>query len=343
MSRSEPVREGGSDSRSAGLEPARGAFVISLDFELHWGERDFIRPGSPRMGKFIGARAAVPAMLELFEEFGIAATWATVGLLMAETREEQIAFRPTVLPDYPDQKDNPYLETVGEDEKADPMHLAWSLVKRIAATPRQEVASHTFSHYHCLQAGSSAESFAADLASARAIAAYRGLDVTSLVLPRNQLSESLYPVIQASGFRAYRGNPSDFLNRPHDRIKAAAPVRALRLLDIYLPITANTLGAWPDGNTAGELVNVPASRLLRRYTHSLRSLEPRRIRRITQGLEQAARQGRIYHLWWHPHTFGRDLDQNLKTLRAILTGFDRLRSELGMRSVTMRDVAASAS
>ena len=61
----------------------RGVFVISLDFELYWGVRHL-----PLVAKYLGnlrgARAAVVALLKLFAEYEIHATWATVGFLFCD-------------------------------------------------------------------------------------------------------------------------------------------------------------------------------------------------------------------------------------------------------------------
>ena len=54
---------------------------------------------------------------------------------------------------------DPYVETVGPDEEHDPEHLAGSLVDLIASGPGQELGSHTFSHYYCLEAGQSEDAF----------------------------------------------------------------------------------------------------------------------------------------------------------------------------------------
>ena len=68
---------------------AQGALVISLDFELVWGVRgEFGADGGDYRPNLLGARNAIPRLLDLFAEFEISATWATVGMLMAHTREE---------------------------------------------------------------------------------------------------------------------------------------------------------------------------------------------------------------------------------------------------------------
>ena len=55
----------------------------------------------------------------------------------------------------------PHLSHIGRDEQEDPFHFAPSLIKLIASSPHQEVASHTFSHYYCLERGQDIETFRA--------------------------------------------------------------------------------------------------------------------------------------------------------------------------------------
>jgi hypothetical protein len=68
-------------------------------------------------------------------------------------------------------------------------------------------------------------------------------------------------------------------------------------------------------------------------------LERLRLRRITSAMETAARRRRLFHLWWHPHNFGVDLEENLAFLRGILDYFRTLQERYGMRSMTMAAVA----
>ena len=70
-----------------------GQFVISLDFELLWGVRDHADRQAYGQN-VLGARDAVPRMLERFAARGIRATWATVGFLFCKTKDELIASLP---------------------------------------------------------------------------------------------------------------------------------------------------------------------------------------------------------------------------------------------------------
>src|SRR6476660_3556153 len=142
---------------------AHGDFVISLDFELHWGVRDKRPANGPYRRNLLGARTAVAGMLALFEEFGIRATWATVGFLFARSRKELHEYSPARRPEYRNPKLSAYEEPVGQDEAEDPLHFGGSLIDEIANCPGQEIASHTFSHYYCCEPGQDAEAFSADL------------------------------------------------------------------------------------------------------------------------------------------------------------------------------------
>ena len=54
----------------------------------------------------------------------------------------------------------------------------------------------------------------------------------------------------------------------------------------------------------------------------------------------AARSGSIFHLWWHPHNFGRDTNANLDFLSRLLAHYGELNDRFGMRSATMAEAAA---
>jgi len=112
-----------------------GQFVISLDFELLWGVRDHADKQAYGQN-VLGAREAVPRMLELFEESGIRATWATVGLLFCESKDELMAALPAERPAYIDQRlsNYTYLDEVGS---------AITAVYYYQATEAEAVASLT--------------------------------------------------------------------------------------------------------------------------------------------------------------------------------------------------------
>lgn len=331
------------DALSPPATGARGALVVSLDFELAWGVHDSLGSKGAYRANLLGARDAVPRILELFDRYQVAATWATVGFLFAESRDELEAFRPSERPSYDDPRRDPYRIRTGASERDDPLHFAPSLVRAVAAAPRQEVGSHTFSHYYCLEPGQTVGQFEADLRSAVAIAEARGIRLRSLVLPRHQVRDDYLPAIARAGFRVHRTNEANPFSRPRASGRDPAWVRGMRLLDSYLPITGSNTVPW--SATAPDdvgLVDVRESRFLRPASARLSALEPLRRARIAGAMRSAARHGRIFHVWWHPHNFGVRTDEHLANLRTLLETFASLRDRYGFESLTMGEVAESA-
>lgn len=317
-----------------------GVLVISLDFELHWGVRDKRSVASYREN-LLGVRQAVPAMLELFAAYDIAATWATVGFLLFDSKAELLAHLPERLPYYQEHGLNPYpfLSSIGENEREDPFHFAPSLVRRIAQAPKQELGSHTLSHFYCLEPGQDRLMFHDDLKAAIDVAREKlGEAPRSIVFPRNQFNAGYLEVCRELGFSAYRGNPGSWLYAPRPEKAESMLRRAGRLMDAYFPFVDDL--SYDHAVASGALRNVPASRFLRPYQLETQRLEPLRKRRIARELESAARNNRMYHLWWHPHNFGLNLSENLELLRSILNEFRRLRDQFGMKSSTMVEAAA---
>ncbi len=87
-----------------------------------------------------------------------------------------------------------------------------------------------------------------------------------------------------------------------------------------------------DGRASG---NRPASRFVRPNAGRLARFHPLHRRTIMAGMTRAAQAGKGYHLWWHPHNFGRDTEANLAGLAEIIGHFTRLRDSYGMVSRSM--------
>ncbi len=314
-----------------------GALVISLDFELHWGVRDHSAPEAGVAAALVASRDTVTTLAELFVQRDVRATWATVGLLFATSADEAAALMPARRPAYTRPELDPYGEPIGPDEAGDPLHLAGSLVERLRLLEGQEIASHTFSHYYCMERGQDADAFRADLAAAQAAAASRGLRLKSLVLPRNQWREDYAPVVLETGFECIRGPQPGWANRSRPGEETGLGVRAARLATTYAGPPLQTFG-WDQILSPSGLSNVPASTFLRPLDRRTRSLEPLQYKRILAGMRHAARRGRILHLWWHPQNFVTDPEANLHLLERVLDELDRLRSVEGMHSLSMGEV-----
>jgi peptidoglycan/xylan/chitin deacetylase (PgdA/CDA1 family) len=316
-----------------------GLFVISLDFELYWGMRH--EPSvSQYVPRLIGARAAIPAILRLFTQYSIHATWATVGFLFFDRTRTLLDFAPRQRPQYRKKYLNPYCDLPPDDarETTESIHFAPSLISLIAGTANQEIGTHTFSHYFCLEEGQDIESFRHDLLAARSAAKELGIEVRSLVFPQNEFrAEYIQPLLEA-GVTTYRGNQPSWIYRETAQDDQGRLRRLGRLLDTYVPVSSNT---FPIVSSIGSSpVNICASRFLRPYSRSLRNLEPLRLRRIKNEMSLAAKRGFLYHLWWHPHNFGLDTEYNLAFLRNILEHYRLLRDQYGFESSNMTEAAS---
>jgi peptidoglycan/xylan/chitin deacetylase (PgdA/CDA1 family) len=287
-----------------------------------------------------GERAATHSLLHLFAEYQIHATWAIVGFLFFERKSDLLAQLPSTQPNYANRAFSPYecLGDIGNNENEDPLHLGASLVRMIVANEHQEIATHTFSHFYCLERGQDVTAFTADLASALAAARLHKLRIDSIVFPRNQVNPDYLAACREAGIRAYRGTEKHWLYAPRSVESESSLRRGARLVDAYLNLTGHhTVSLKSIGRNIP--FNIAQSRFLRPYSRKLAILEPLRLRRILTGLNMAAQRREMYHLWWHPHNFGVDLDKNLFFLRRILEHFRQLRDEYGMESLNMRELA----
>ncbi|TVR91174.1 MAG: polysaccharide deacetylase [Trueperaceae bacterium] len=327
-------------AHTAGRLP--GGLVVSLDFELAWGVLDAPGADGPYKANLLGAREAIPRILDLFADYGVAATWATVGFLFAESREELEAFSPARRPAYANPAFATYGERVGASERADPTRFAPSLIRLIAQTPRQRIGTHTFSHYYCLEAGQTVDDFDADLGAAVAIARARGISVRSIVFPRHQVRVDYLPVLTRHGIVSYRGNEGHFLDRPEPYPGGSLPVRAARRANAYVPLTGHHTVPWSLTRPRDGLVNVPASHFLRPIESRLLGLEPLRIGRLRRAMRAAAQRGALLHVWWHPHNMGVRTDEHLACLRDLLETYQDLNEETGFASFALEDVADHA-
>lgn len=319
-----------------------GAFVISLDFELMWGVRDH-RSVAEYGDAVLGVRQALPQMIDRFRTHGLRASWAAVGFLFAKDRAELLDFVPEVLPDYGHATLSPYdfLRTgLGQDERDDPYHFGWSMLDRVAQTDGQDIGTHTHCHYYCLEPGQSAAAFAADAQAAAALAGTKGHRLQSLVFPRNQMTPDHVKIAARHGVTVWRGNPQSWAYLPRSGEDNSKPVRAVRLLDGALPLVGGLDFAAAEQQHG--ITNVPASRFLRPWSPKMAGYMRLHVRRIKAEMTRAAKTGRNYHLWWHPHNFGRHTEANIAQMEDILTHFRVLQDRYGWQSRNMTDFAAPA-
>lgn len=323
------------------MKPAvPGTFIISLDYELFWGVRDK-RTIEGYGTNILGTRQAIPAMLKLFGEHRVRATWATVGFLFFDTKADLLAHLPTEKPAYANANLSPYpaLASIGENEAADPYHFGLSMLELIKRVPGQEIGTHTFCHYYALERGQTPEAFRQDMQAAIRAGRERGIEIKSLVFPRNQHNATYIAICHELGLTNYRGNEQHWIYKERSEEQQALWKRGARLLDAYVNLSGHHTFKLTDIARSGPPYNIPASRFLRPFSRRLQSMEELRLRRIEQAMTYAAKHGEAFHLWWHPENFGANLEQNMANLTRLVRHFDQLRTTYGMESLTMGDIA----
>jgi hypothetical protein len=311
----------------------QGNFIISLDFELHWGVAELCMV-KDRYDYFKTTRKSIPLVLDLFKKYQIHATWATVGFLFAKDKEQLLAFSPSFKPQYTNKSlcyysllDN---NEIGNNEIEDPYHYAPSLIEKIIATPNQELATHTFSHYYCNEHGQTKEQFDLDLKAAQAIAKENfNLKLESLVFPRNQFNQDYISVAKQNGIKVVRSNPNVWFWKSNSKWMALA-----RAFDTLFSISKTLTFAKPFFEK-DEILLLPASRFLRPFSLKEKSFQKIKINRIKKEMTLAAKNGDCYHLWWHPHNFGYSLKENLFYLEEILMHFENLKNKYAFVSKSM--------
>ena len=312
----------------------QGVFCISLDFELNWGVFEKMNVDNGVNVYFENTRYAIPQMLELFTAHGIQATWATVGMIYNENFEMWTINKPALTPEYKNQNVSSYGWIELNHEKINSSNLfAPSLVELIAQTPGMEIGTHTYSHYYCQEKGQTIEQFKADLEKARELALSKGVSIESLVFPRNQFNEDYMDVCHQLGIKTVRTNPDKWYWDTSKKDTLA--VKVMRTGDAWFPINKKSVVPLSSINVSENPVRIPASRLYRAWTKS-RILNVLKMKRIFSEMTKAAKEGGLYHLWWHPHNFGYHPNECLMELKAILQHYTCLNKEYGLLSMNMK-------
>lgn len=313
----------------------RGRFVISLDFEKYWGLRDK-RTITEYKRNLEQVDVICVKTLSLFEEYGIHATWATVGLLAFNAVKELQDNIPNVLPSYKDENLSPY-NYIKESINLEPQyHFAKEIISKIIQTPNQELSTHTFSHYYCLEEGQSYKEFDEDLKTAISIFKEKfNIQVKTIILPRNMVNKNYFSVLEKNGIEAFRGNESNWV---YNFGMPTIFTRAFRLLDSYINITGHNIYDLKSLVTPSSLLNIPSSRFLRPVSAKNTILKKLRLKRIKKQMKVAAKKGKVFHLWWHPHNFGNDVEANLNFLKEILEYYSSLKEKYNMISLNMKEI-----
>lgn len=313
----------------------KGYLVISLDFELLWGVFDKVSLDEKEL-YFKNTIKLIPEILDLFTEYEIHATWATVGMLFNSSWEEWKKNIPEIIPNYSNETLSAYKFGDGIISKdTEDFCFAKNLILKINNTPYQEIATHTYSHYYCLEDGQTLKSFESDLRQCIKLAKDIGINLKSLVFPRNQFNQEYLSVCYNNGIENVRTNPNNWYW--NDVKNDSLLNKIFRTGDAYIGINDKSYPTNDIVNIKDRPIEQKASRLLRPYS-SNKFMNNLRLKRILGEITYAAKNNEIYHLWWHPHNFGDNPQENLTDLKTILEHYKFCRQTYNFGSATMSEI-----
>lgn len=316
----EPLIESTTDKRSGIIQQSN--FIISLDVELQWGFYDLSKRLDPQ--QLAEIPFVVEDILHLFERYSIEATWGVVGALACSTVEELMEELSTIPYHYLNERCHP--KWIYEEMKHRPKgFVAPEILALLRSASSQELASHTFSHFYTRELPFSEEAWVQDLLLVKKWIP----EAETIIFPRNQYHERARDIATKQGFTTFRTTPKHWLYSVKNSEAGGLVKRGIRLMDHYFPFT-------PHHFVTSDQQGVSYSRFLRPH-QSFNFLNKRKLDRIKQSMSVAAATGESYHLWWHPHNFSRNREENVKGLEDILEHFVFLREHFDMQSVTMKD------
>jgi peptidoglycan/xylan/chitin deacetylase (PgdA/CDA1 family) len=309
-----------------------GTFVLSLDTELAWG--NCWNGTVQRYARHYDAyRESVQQLVELLDDYEIPATWAFVGHLLLDACDGVHA--DVLRPSYRWFKGQWLGWDPGTDRRRDPWWYGRDLVESVrGARAGHEIATHTFSHLIADDPGCSEAVFRSEIARCAALHRDLGLPpLRSIVFPNNQIA--YLQALPDFGIVAYRGREEGWHFRAPRALRRPAAL-AFRALPFTPPV-------YDLGPRAGAgLVNIPASMVLLAYDGPRRYLpDAARLGQARRGLQAAADQGRVFHLYFHPYNLASS-PRMLRVLEAVLNRANRLRQAGGLRVATMAQLAEEA-
>lgn len=316
-----------------------GSLILSLDYELMWGCCEWSTPEKYGKSNVANVHFVIERMLNLFEKYDVKATFATVGLIMHENKKEALDNLPSIFPSYINKKCSPYRDNYIRDinDIFTDMYFDVKMVKKLSMISNIEISTHTYSHYYCWEKGQTIKEFEADIVNAIRVAKNLGIEITSIVFPKNMVSDDYLKVCKQKGINVYRGNSLKFFNKPNSKL-GLLKNRILRFLDSYINIGGNTSIPYSFVHENSGVLNVPASRMLRPYSPRLSLFEWLRLRRIRNEIIYAAKHNEIYHLWWHPHNFGSNIEKNIHFLEEVLKCYRYCNETYNMKSFKMSEI-----
>ncbi len=310
-----------------------GIFVISLDYEMLWGAifNKSVENGYRCRTQYIGE--IIPALLNLFERYHIHATWATVGAIACDSKEQALQHASKMIYDpYSSQSLIDFIKSIQPTDEF--VYFSPKVVKEISSCAGQEIGSHTYTHFYFNEHTDALSKLNEELEASKIILEKKtNKKVVSLVMPKNQVAEDIKKSMSKNGMSIYRGVQVSRRFNKHNKF-----FRIIHFLDSYIPVCGDSTYTLNEIKEE-DYYNVRASAFWRTYYRHLGCFEYLKLWRIKKQMMYAAKKGKIFHLWFHPHNLGMEYIKNLKMLESILIYYKYLNKKYGMISCNMSECA----
>lgn len=267
----------------------KGGLIISIDTELLWGRHDLNY--SNFLGRAKKERTIIKKILALFSKYQIPATWGIVGHLFLNHcfPKNGIKHPEITRPNYPWVRGDWFKDDPATSLDKDPAWYGLDLVRLIRDTPHQEIACHSFSHVLFGHPGSSSQCAESEIRICLKLAKGLGIKFQSFIFPRNSVGH--LNLLKKYGFSAFRSLKPAWQN--HNNLLTKLAQLAWLLSPLPPPVF--------ETKKVDDLVDLPGS-MYYLSTRGPRKLLPIKLRvlKAEQGISQAVKQKKIFHLWFHP-------------------------------------------
>lgn len=298
------------------------SFVISIDCEMKWGTHQHLPQSYDK--NFMNIEKIIEDTLDLFQQYGISATWAIVPLMISFSVDE-------LVDSYPRTKSLDAIiknKKLFDDMTINPQYyFIPSLLKMVNNTRFQSIGLHGYTHTQIDDQIMTLKVFDSELKASKEIFKKNNLShPKSFIFPSNVIDNDYVEILSNNSIQIFRSASKDLSNNLVGRYFS----RLNRKLDSYVQISSSKSG---DIININNVASTTGTRFLRPVSNNLQLFFS--VKRIKSEMLKFAQNGQCYHLWWHPHNFGKYTNLNFSMLREILTYYAFLRKTYGMKSLSM--------
>lgn len=269
------------------MQHDRGALIISFDCEGKWGVADKINEHHVRAFTNKNLNGTYQRLVDLLDTYGLKATFAFVGafvMSLEEYRQHSDWFRDVAVAG---------TNWLGRFKKDVDLGCCdgWlnpEALSIVRSAERHEIGSHGFTHLPLSESIITRQDFRREMEGVRNVAALKQIPFRTLVYPRNDTGYA--DELHSCGIVGYRER----------LLKPAAKFAAARNILREFNVLQSAHAARP----ADQVVRIPPGYFLNWRTGGRKRIPVAvTVQRWTHLISDAAKTGRVVHLWSHPWNF----------------------------------------